>query len=83
MAESVFLFKMSRQGTVNTSISQCTLGNTLAGTLSGKCSYLKEALQRIASKTVYCVTNSVHYFNYRAHQAFRLMFNECTMGKKG
>lgn len=33
MAHSVSPFKMSHRGTVNTSISQCAPGSTLAGTL--------------------------------------------------
>lgn len=35
-APPVFHFKMSYQGTVSTSISQCALGNTLADTLRGQ-----------------------------------------------
>lgn len=45
---------------------------------------LKRAPQRATLNAVYYVTNSVQYFDYRAHrQAFLLMFKESTMGKKG
>lgn len=60
MAQSVFLFKMSHKGTVNT-VSQLALRNTLADTKwEMQQQDLKQAPQRTTLNTVYCMKK---YFN--------------------
>lgn len=58
MAQSVFLFKISHQGTVNTSISQRAPGNTRAR--PGNAAASSETGSTL--NAVYRLTNSVHYF---------------------
>lgn len=77
MAQPVFPFKMSHQGTVNTSISQWVLGSTPADALSGKCSSTKGHFK------CYLLCNKFCALFQQAHQAFLLMFKKSTLGKKG
>lgn len=81
MALSVFLFKMSHQGTVNTSISVCP-GKPAHRVFKWEKRLPERSFTKGPLRTVYDITNSEQYVHCQAQQGSLLMFNESMSGKK-